>query len=222
MGNRIFQETLLNKVNAAISQAKTAIHVQHHGLAGDVREILITNILTELLPEGFRIGTGKVADSVGNLSNQTDIIIYNKSYFPPIMFDTSKGIFPIESVAYVIEVKTTLNATEIKTSIEKAEKLRTLKGRQPHFVLFAFNSDIDSKEKELKRIHKYFPQQNPALNIYCIVDKSYGYYDSIKWNDFTYTDNHYNVISLITGILNTLMNWKTNNSSIVPGHYFEK
>jgi hypothetical protein len=219
----IFKKTLESRIKSCISQAETARLAEHNGLAGEIREILISNVLQNLLPDGFKIGTGKIADSKGNLSNQSDIIIYNSYQFPPILFDSSKGFFPIESVAYVIEVKTTLNATEIKTTIDKAKALEKLEGQKPHFVLFAFNSDLKNKESDLKRMEKYMIGKNPVLNIFCIVNRIYGYYLGDEgWGYFDDTDDNYEVTCLVIGILNTLMTWRPLNNKIVPGNYFAK
>ena len=220
MPNKIFKETLQNRITNCINEAKTIININHQGMAGEVREILISKVLKELLPDGFSIGTGKVADANGNLSKQSDIIIYNKFHFPPILYDESKGIFPIESVAYVIEVKTTLNATEIKTTMEKADCLANLSGTKPHFILFAFNSDLKDGDGDYKRMMKYVENNNPTLNIWCIVERLYGFYNNSGWQVYREARDHVEVIGLIIGILNTLLNWAPRKTNINPGNYF--
>jgi len=220
MANQIFRDTLFNRIENCIREANSAILINHDGMTGEVREILISKVLNDLLPSEFKIGTGKIADSEGNLSNQSDIIIYNQANIPPILFDETKGIFPIESVAYVIEVKSTLNATELKTTLEKADNLAKLKGRKPHFVLFAFKSDLKDQKGDYDRMAKYLPAENPALNICCIVERLYAYYGKSGWQPYIDVTDRIEVISLVCGILNTLINWVPSNNNIVPGNYF--
>lgn len=215
----LFQEVLKQNIDNCIAQAKIAHLTEHSGLCGELREILISNVLNSLLPDGFGIGTGKIADCKGNLSSQTDIIIYNKSKFPPILFE-KVGFFPIESVVYAIEVKSTLNLTELNSTIRKADLLKNLYGRKPHYILFAFNSDLKDQKSDLNRMNRTLSVKDPALNIYCITGRLYGYFGQEKWNHYGYTEDHYEIVSMIIGILNTLLTWQHEHGSITPGHYF--
>ncbi len=222
MGN-IFRQNLRDSIEACVKKATNASLVEHSGLAGEIRELLISNILNDILPQGFKIGTGKVSDSSGNLSSQCDIIIYNNAVFPPVLFSEKKGIFPIESVAYIIEVKTTLNATELKTTQKKYDKIKKELTCDLPYVLFAFNSDLSNRDADWKRIKKHIEKHDrDSINIFCIVDRLYAFLSNGKWEAYPTDSDFSETISLIIGILNTLMNWNQKRYVTVPGEYFGK
>jgi len=149
-----------------------------------------------------------------------DHYIYNKSRFSPLMFDETKGIFPIDSVYYAIEVKSTVNANELRDAILKAELMRSLSGAPIHFVLFGFKTDVKTKESDMARIQEY--QANnplPYVNIYCTVDSGYCYHDGNKWHVFKATERRAEIIGLLLGIINTLVNVGVRSKDVNPGVY---
>ena len=86
---------------------------------------------------------------------------------------------PVEAVKYNFEVKSTLNATELKTTIVKFENFKSIGGHSPT-VLFSFSSDI--KGSELSRYQKnddYF-FTNPAVSVLCVSNKSYYYKETTE------------------------------------------
>lgn len=220
MPEGILSSNVIELVESCIRKAALASQADHHGLAGEIREIVLSNLLKPLLPQGFNIGTGKIIDRKGALSHQTDIIVYNSSRFPPIMFDKNKGVFPIDSVYYTIEVKSTVNATALRDSVEKAKLLRSLSGQQPHFVLFGFKTDMTTPGADLERVSKYQSDfEKPPLNIYCNVGQGYCYYNDLKWDTFPDCERHAEVIGLIIGIVNTLVNAGIKAKDTNPGAY---
>jgi len=220
MPESVLALNVIDLVENCIRKAALASKVEHHGLAGDIREIFLSDLLIPLLPQDFKIGTGKIIDRKGELSQQTDIIIYNRKRFPAIMFDSKKGIFPIDSVYYSIEVKTTVTATELKNTIEKAKTLRQLNGEQPNFVLFGFNTDVKTAQSDLARVSTYQTGfEKPPLNIYCNVDQGYCFYDKKEWKIHSNCKRHAEVIGLIIGIINTLVNSRLKAINVPPGKY---
>ena len=221
MGNQIFRNRLNNIIKQCLSEAQECTQLEHHGMAGHVRQILVEKLLEPLLPEGIYIGSGKVTDSNGSLSSETDIIIYNRRTVPPILYDEKNGVFPIESIYYVIEVKTTLTKSEFEKSIRNGQKLRSLRGLQPHSALFAFNSDL----KESKDSERFIQTQKDMLvplpiNIFCIVGREYGYWEQV-WNILPDTDNNDAIVGFIVGIINTLVKAiYLRQPSLDPGWYF--
>jgi hypothetical protein len=96
------------------------------GLRGRVREIVAGGPLTHVLPAPFEIGTGKIVDSNGVQSAETDVIVYSKSVLPPILYSPRDGVFPAEACFLALEVKSRLNATELDDTIGKAKQLREI------------------------------------------------------------------------------------------------
>ena len=84
MGNELFRDRLYGNINRCLLEAEACARLQHPGTVGQVRQILIEHLLLSLLPEGVRVGTGKIADSNGNLSAETDVIIYDRRLYHPL------------------------------------------------------------------------------------------------------------------------------------------
>jgi hypothetical protein len=220
MPNSILSNNLIKQIENCINKADLGNETEHSGLSGDIREIFLAEIIKPILPQGFEVGTGKIIDRKGNLSSQTDIIIYNSKRFPPLMFDIEKGIFPIDSVYYSIEVKTTVNATELKDSIKKASVLRKLEGEQPHFVLFGFSTDVTTAASDLSRIQKYQDKyERPPINIYCNIGQGYCYYINDSWKIYDSCEKYAEVVGLVVGIVNTLVNSPAKATNFDPGMY---
>src|SRR5258708_2965336 len=136
MANQLFRDRLCANIDCCLREAENCSRLDYPGLIGNVRQIVVEHLLLPLLPEGVRIGTGKITDSNGNLSAETDVIIYDRRSVPPLMYDEKSGVFPIESVYYAMEVKSVLTPEEFESSIDKGAKLRSLHGWQPHSAPF--------------------------------------------------------------------------------------
>src|SRR5207249_4251847 len=125
------------------------------------REIAIHQLIAPLLSSEFRIGTGKVADHAGELSSETDLIIYSSKTIPPILFSDQLGVFPLDSCFAAIEIKSRLTGAELTEVVKNSRNLRQLKHVSGHFdpagrgvphdvqalvcSLFAFGSDLSSR-----------------------------------------------------------------------------
>jgi hypothetical protein len=170
--------------------------VQHAGLRGRLRELLIDNILTPWLPPYVLSGTGTIieAENLKRESTQDDIILFDKTLAPPILGSNNSkdGIFLFNSVLARIEVKSTATRGDMKdfaeTSLE-ISKLNFTVGpnfRANYFgtfnLFFAFKSDSDPDNKkpnfELKRLIDVMNELNidplsGVISMVCIVGKGF-------------------------------------------------
>src|SRR4030065_2060436 len=126
MPNEVFRNKVKNNVDYAIRDASDAIKANHPGLEGRIREIALSCLFQPLLTTGMCTGTGKIIDSFGHQSRQSDVVIYSKSVLPSVMYNEIEGMFPVETCAYSIEVKTKTSANEISDAIQKARSLLSL------------------------------------------------------------------------------------------------
>jgi hypothetical protein len=220
MHTNLFRERLQNSIRACLAEAQACSEIDHPGLVGTLRELVVQNLLRPILPEGFYIGTGKITDSRGNYSAQTDIIIYDKRSTPPILYDEKTGIFPIEIVHYSIEVKSKATNTEITESIAKGKILRNLEGRQPHSVFFAFDTDLVQKEESQRFIDPQADIKVPLpINIFCVANRQYGLWDQV-WKIYSDESSVELIRGFLVGILNTLSSRLHTPPQIAPGWYF--
>lgn len=178
------------------------------------------------MPDYCKVGSGEIHDSKGNISNQTDLIIYNNNILPPILFDSELGVFTIESVIYAIEIKSTSTNNEIKTTIEKFQNLKSLSPIVETglvMVYFAYKSDLSVKN-ELQRYLENDSPWNPSIYVICVGGDGYYYYNYIdiyeyelcidgKWEKHKGSRlvqwlgikarNYYEIMAFISGIFNT-------------------
>lgn len=103
--------------NLQILQAKLDIirsAMQHATTKGTMLEHAVEDFLSYMLPSNLGIAAGFIVDFHGDISKQVDLIIYDK--YKAAKFFSSSGVvtIPCEFVYCVIEVKTTLQASELK------------------------------------------------------------------------------------------------------------
>lgn len=223
-------------IAAAKAEAnKLAIHANHHGLAGEIRELAAQKCVEPFLTQSFRCGTGKVIDSLGNKSDQADIVVFHKKTVAPVFLSSQLGLFPVECVRYVFEVKSTLSATEIKDANAKFRALAKLKsypktdpngtvigGPMPASILLAFSSDIVGDE--LERYLKHTEDSFPPCTVLCVLGKGYWWYASGKWHGMRCVPNmppFVEYASFITGVMNTLSSEESSIRPFNPGPYID-
>lgn len=166
--------------------------VDHDGEKGAFREFFVTQLIKPLMPQHFGVGSGVVEDFKGNQSKQTDIIIYDKRLLQPTLLAGDRGIFPIDSVLCVIEVKSELKAYHYRDIAEAARyfyptseenpnglhiarpgKLRGDKGQPqafyPLFSVFAYRSDAD--RDEIERLDEQVPNGSYYIRVIGILNK---------------------------------------------------
>ncbi len=96
------------------------------GIVGDATEGGWRAMLCDFLPGRYGVVSGKVVDSHGHQSEQTDLIVHD-TYYSPLMFAIGDDNFvPAESVYAVFEIKQTLNKEHLDAAARKAESVRRL------------------------------------------------------------------------------------------------
>lgn len=216
-----YKEIFRSRVKSAIDQARAATIVSHSGLKGEIVEILIRELFKPLLPSDVGVASGQIIEFHNDkLSTQQDIIIYDKSILPPILYEGTKGIIPIESVLYTIEIKTTLNSQELKNAHEAAKALHSfcyLPGQRDHLgnelnhpvekarsVIFALNSDLSVDGKiEVERYRQIYGADYPYIRAICVAEKEYWWESRGSWIRITGTDRFDETLAFIGGVSNT-------------------
>lgn len=106
----------------------------HKGERGRIAEEIIKNVLAKVLPKRFSIGTGVIFAADGQVSSQTDIVIYDNFYNSPILSEFGPCMFPVETVFATIEVKSELNKRELRKSMDAIMRMRSI-GSKRHYVV---------------------------------------------------------------------------------------
>lgn len=99
----------------------------HSGTMGDSSENVWLGLLKKYLPERYRADKAQVVDSAGNISDQIDVVVYDRQY-SPFIFHLETGIYiPAESVYAVFEAKQTANLKHVGYAKNKVASVRRLK-----------------------------------------------------------------------------------------------
>lgn len=101
----------------------------HPDEVGKLKENKIAKSIEAMLPNGVGVGRGFVFDSYGNISNQCDLILYEKNLIPVFVRDDNieYSYYPCEGVIAVGEIKSTLNKEEFNSALLKLEKIKQMK-----------------------------------------------------------------------------------------------
>jgi hypothetical protein len=202
--NTYVRDRLLADARHAVQGAKDAGSVQHAGLRGGFRELLVDGLLTPWLPPYAVCGTGMIVDAKDRHrdATQEDIVIFDRSVVPPILASRNglEGVFPIEGVLVRVEVKSTLNIGEVRKTARAASDFRNLKFStelpqnlgEPISLLFAFGSDLtEGDDKELTRLFDVTeelglvragncPTLDTPLNGLCVVGRGFWFWGGLR------------------------------------------
>lgn len=94
---------------------------------GDASELEWVDMLGSYLPKRYQVEKAFVIDYEGAVSEQIDIVIFDRHYSPFLLRQNGATYVPAESVYAVIEVKPQLNPKNIRYAAKKALSVRKLK-----------------------------------------------------------------------------------------------
>lgn len=94
---------------------------------GTTSELQWLAMLAKYLPERYCVTQGFVLDSSGMISDQIDIIIYDRHYSPLLFDEDGARYVPAESVYAVLEVKQVVDSEELLYAGAKAASVRRLR-----------------------------------------------------------------------------------------------
>lgn len=190
MAHPLITRNFKTRVSGALEMAASASEANHPGLVGEIREILIEEILRPVLPPGVDVGTGKIIDHAGGTSDQVDIVIYDEGSLPPWIYGRANlGIYPVESALYMIEVKSRVTSAEVRDFLKKANSVRRLQYMTEYRTrfastydrvtpcLFGFSSDlVGDQAAELQRLLEERIAPSDVLPVACVVGRGYWFY----------------------------------------------
>jgi len=119
-------------LKAILTESATVI--EHPTTKGDTSEFQWLKWLKTYLPKRYTVDKGFVIDANGSISDQQDIIIYDKQYTPTLLDQEGVLYVPAESVYAIIEVKQELNKDYIIYAGEKIKSVRALKRTSAEFA----------------------------------------------------------------------------------------
>jgi hypothetical protein len=100
--------------------------ITHNGLQGEVNEEHFICFLRKYLPRRYSVDQGIVIDCLGQTSQQIDVIIYDNQYTPTLLDQQNHRYIIAEAVYAVLEVKPTVDKSNLAYAADKAQSVRSL------------------------------------------------------------------------------------------------
>ena len=100
--------------------------IAHPGTMGDGSEAVWLELLGKYLPERYSVAKAFVVDSRDAMSQQIDVVVFDRQYTPFIFVIEGQKFIPAESVYAVFEAKQSVNAAMIRYAKEKVASVRAL------------------------------------------------------------------------------------------------
>ena len=138
--NSLFQSTQQRMV-AELTGIRGA--VDHGGILGDETELAWLDFLARVLPNRYRVANGFVVDADGWRSDQTDVIVFDRQYSPPLFMAGNVQYIPAEAVYAVFEVKQRIDNRNLRLACDKAASVRLL--RRTSAVIPSADGTLDPK-----------------------------------------------------------------------------
>ncbi|HHM8124441.1 TPA: CBASS effector endonuclease NucC [Pseudomonas aeruginosa] len=116
--------SLHDDIQLRLGTARKAFH--HPGAKGDASEGVWIDMLDTYLPKRYQAAQAFVVDSIGNFSEQIDVVVFDRQYSPFIFKFDEQIIVPAESVYAVFEAKQTATAELVAYAQRKVASVRKL------------------------------------------------------------------------------------------------
>ena len=159
----------------------------HSGARGAAREQVLIDFLRGYLPGRFGVASGFVVGERGEVSNQTDVVIYDRQIAPVFRMVGDQHLFPAGCTLATVEVKSHLNKTELVDALGKIARVKSFKRSGPQIVggfrlssgdvqplsgfIFAFDSiGLNAVQDQLYEYNRGIPRERWA-NMICSLEK---------------------------------------------------
>jgi len=165
--------------------------IPHMASRGTRLEEVLREFLMRRLPARCDLGRGQVITYVGELSQETDIAIYDSLAYRPLALEGSYQLFPVESVLGIVQVTSRLTKQKLFQDARKIASVKELRlpimeyagpsawgeserrACAPYAVLFAYSSSV----RELRTVERWLveatsaTQQNHRVDLVCVLGK---------------------------------------------------
>lgn len=111
---------------ARIQKERISSYFKHPGEKGRLHEHIVWDLIGNICPKKYALGTGFVTNSHGDMSRQCDLVIYDEFHNRPLFGDMAANIYPIECVYATVEVKTEVGATNLRESLDAIKYIREM------------------------------------------------------------------------------------------------
>lgn len=189
----------------------------HPGEFGYYREKLCHDFLSHFIPQTMAIGSGFVLDKEGFVSNQNDIIVYDKENMPIIEDLNKQRFFPIENVLIVCEVKSKLQKKDFEESLKRLAKIKYIRAQLKNPYIEEGNNAIENWDYVNGRKAVYSPSTNHQDQIgTCIICEKLDFdFMNFEFSSF-YQSNDSGKINMILSLDDGVFLYKHSDNYLHP------
>ena len=164
-------EIIVDEINAAKKNANKFHKASNINESGAEVESIIRTKLSLFLPERYMVKQGQIIDELGNVSNQYDIIIFDRINTPKF-FESNNGTvyYPIESVLAVGEIKKTLKQEHTSQFAKNLIHLRDGMNRKLKPNTFFGKSVLDADFRDVLMFGNNQKYKNPLYTFIFAID----------------------------------------------------
>lgn len=121
------QEAFKTEQECLHAHLHSSSRIAHNGDRGEVNEQYFIDFLRRYLPNRYSVAKAIVIDSLGQVSDSIDIVVFDRQYTPTLLDSDKHRYVPAEAVYAVFECKPTIHKDYLEYAADKAASVRRLK-----------------------------------------------------------------------------------------------
>lgn len=119
--------------------------IKHPTTKGDASELEWIEMLSKYLPKRYEVDKAFVVDCEGNISEQIDLVIFDRHFSPFILHQNGAKYIPAEAVYAVIEIKQEITNQNLEYASKKIKSVRKLERTSGKIIQAGGNVDKPRK-----------------------------------------------------------------------------
>jgi len=121
------REAFASEQQCLVANLRSSARIKHAGDRGEVNEQHFIDFLRKYLPNRYTVEKAIVLDSLGQVSNSIDVVVFDRQYTPTLLDNDKHRYVPAEAVYAIFECKPTIDKGYLEYAADKAASVRRLK-----------------------------------------------------------------------------------------------
>jgi hypothetical protein len=123
---QFLREAFATEQQCLIPKLRSSSRITHAGDRGEVNELHFIDFLRKYLPNRYTIEKAIVLDSLGNVSDSIDVVVFDRQYTPTLLDNDKHRYVPAEAVYAIFECKPKIDKGYLEYAADKAASVRKL------------------------------------------------------------------------------------------------
>lgn len=127
MNAQLLRDAFATEQQCLVANLRSSSRIAHAGDRGEVNEQHFIEFLRKYLPNRYTVEKAIVMDSLGNVSDSIDVVVYDRQYTPTLLDNDKHRYVPAEAVYAIFECKPKIDKGYLEYAADKAASVRKLK-----------------------------------------------------------------------------------------------